>query len=73
MHRIQLIWDYYKITSRSFVGPIKFLVSGNTLQLKDHGKLDWEWLYFNPEEKHRHETVFSQECKKAYDMGTALV
>jgi hypothetical protein len=46
------------------------LVSGDTLQLKDYSKTDWEWSFFDPEhKKERHETVFPQECKKAYEMG----
>lgn len=48
--------------------------SGDTLQLKDYSKLDWEWSIFEPEAKKlRHETVFPQECVKAYDMGAALI
>ena len=56
-----------------FVGPTELLVSGDTLQLKDYSKTDWPWTLFNPEEKqHRHETIFPQECRKAYEMGAAL-
>jgi len=51
-----------------------FLISGDTLQLKDYSKTDWEWSSFDPEhKKERHETVFPQECKKAYEMGKALL
>lgn len=64
--------NYQQILS-SFVGPTKILVSGNTLQLRDYSKTDWPWSRFDPEAKKlRHETVFPQECKKAYDMGMAL-
>ena len=64
----------YRQTLTGFVGPTQILVSGNTLQLEDYSKLDWEWSYFNPEEKkRRHETVFPQECKKAYEMGVEMV
>ena len=64
----------YQQTLNMFVGPTKLLVSGNTLQLKDYSGLDWEWSIFDPEEKkRRHETIFPQECRKAYDMGAALV
>ena len=67
-----LLQNYQQTTSQ-FVGPTELLVSGDTLQLKDYSKLDWEWSYFDPEEKkHRHDTVFPQECAKAYDMGAAL-
>lgn len=64
----------YQNTLSNFVGPTEVLVSGNTLQLKDYSKTDWPWTMFNPEAKQqRHDTVFPQECKKAFDMGTALV
>ena len=56
------------------VAPTEILVRGNTLQLEDYSKLDWEWSYFDPEEKKRgHEAVFPQECRKAHDMGVALI
>ncbi len=67
-----LLRNYQQTLSR-FVGPTELLVSGNTLQLKDYSKTDWPWTLFNPEEKqHRHETIFPQECRKAYEMGTVL-
>lgn len=64
----------YQQTLNRFVGPTEILVSGDTLQLKDYSKFDWEWSYFDPEaKKHRYETIFPQECKKAYNMGAALL
>ena len=64
----------YQRTLNGFVGPTELLVSGDTLQLKDYSKTDWPWSMFDPEAKKlRHETVFPQERKKAYDMGAALV
>lgn len=64
----------YQQTLNGFVGPTKILVSGNTLQLKDYSKLDWKWSYFDIDAKiKRHESVFPQECKKAFDLGAALV
>ena len=66
--------ENYQRTLSGFVGPTELLVSGNTLQLNDYSKLDWEWSMFDPEAKKlRHETVFPQERAKAYDMGAALV
>lgn len=68
-----LVQNYRQVLSR-FVEPTSVLVSGDTLQLKDYGKLDWEWSLFDPEAKKvRHETVFPQECKKAFEMGAALL
>ena len=64
----------YQQTLNNFVGPTETLVSGNTLQLKDYSKTDWPWTLFDPAAKQkRHETVFPQECKKAFEMGAKLV
>ena len=63
----------YKQTFSAFVGPCDVLVSGETLQLNDYSKLDWEWSMFDPEQKRqRRETVFPQERKKAFEMGKKL-
>ena len=65
--------DRYRQTLSRFVGPTEVLVSGNTLQLKDYSKTDWPWTMFDPAaKKERHETVFPEECKKAFEMGAAL-
>ncbi len=64
----------YQQTFNRFVGPTEVFVSGDTLQLKDYSKLDWEWSMFNPEAKKlRHENIFPKECQKVFDMGVALV
>lgn len=66
--------DNYRQALSGFVGPTKVFVSGETLQLKDYSKTDWEWTMFNPEAKQkRHETVFPKECKMAYEAGADLV
>ncbi len=66
--------DGYKQTLSRFVGPTEVLISGDTLQLKDYSKTDWQWSLFDPEaKKRRHETVFAQECRKAFEMGKQLV
>lgn len=68
-----LLQNYQNVLNR-FVGPTEFFVSGNTLQLKDYTKADWEWSIFNPEQKKlRHETVFPKECKKVNNLGAELV
>ena len=67
-----MLRNYQHVLTR-FVGPTEVFVSGNTLQLRDYGKTDWPWTLFNPEEKkERHETVFPQECEKAFELGRAL-
>lgn len=64
----------YRQSLNRFVGPTEVLISGDTLQLKDYGKTDWEWSMFNPQAKmERHETVFPEEMKKAFEMGAALI
>lgn len=68
-----LLQNYQNVLNR-FVGPTEVFVSGNTLQLKDYSKTDWEWSIFNPEQKRlRHETIFPKECKKVYHLGAELV
>ena len=63
----------YQQTLSRFVGPTDLLISGNTLQLKDYGKTDWPWTLFDPEAKQlRHETVFPQECRAAFEKGARL-
>ena len=69
---LDMVKNYQQVFSR-FVGPTEILVSGNTLQLKDYSKTDWPWTMFDPAAKmERHETVFPEECKKAFEMGAAL-
>ncbi len=63
----------YQNTLSRFVGPTELFVSGNTLQLRDYSKTDWPWTLFDSEAKKlRHETVFPEECKKAFEMGAKL-
>ena len=65
--------ESYQQTMNRFVGPTEVLISGDTLQLKDYSKTDWHWTMFNPEAKHaRHDSVFPEEVKKAYEMGKAM-
>ena len=64
----------YQQSLNGFVGPTEVLVSGETLQIADYEKLDWEWSMFDPEKKkERHEAVFPEECRKAFEMGKELV
>ena len=70
---LNLLRNYQRILS-GMVGPTEFLVSGDTLQIRDYGKTDWAWSAFDPEsKKRRHETVFPRDCARAYEMGAALV
>ena len=66
--------ESYQQTMNGFVGPTNVLISGDTLQLKDYSKTDWPWTLFDAEAKQeRHDCVFPEEMKKAYEMGKALV
>ena len=63
----------YQQTLSTFVGPAELLISGDTLQLKDYSKTDWQWTLFDPEAKQkRHDEVFPQECREAFEMGAEL-
>lgn len=65
--------ENYRRTLSAFVGPTDTLVSGETLQLEDFSKTDWEWTIYDPEaRKQRHETVFPLECQAAFEKGVAF-
>jgi multimeric flavodoxin WrbA len=67
-----LLRDYQQTLNR-FVGPTEIFSCGDTLQVKDYSKLDWEWSIFDPEAKMlRHETMFPLECRKVFELGAAL-
>ena len=67
------VLENYCGTLSRFVGPAKYFVSGDTLQLKDYSKTDWPWTLFDAARKQkRHEEVFPQECEKARALGAEL-
>lgn len=73
-HAYQALLQGYQQTLARFVGPTQVFVSGDTLQVRDYSKLDWEWSIFDPEAKRiRHETVFPKQREAAFAMGAALV
>ena len=70
---LPMLKNYQQTLSR-FVGPTELFVSGNTLQLKDYSKTDWQWTMFDADSKQkRHEEVFPAECKRAFDLGAGLI
>ena len=72
--RYQSLLQNYQQTLSRFVGPTEVLASGDTLQITDYSKTDWPWTLFNPEaKKARHENVFPEECRTAFEKGAALV
>ena len=73
-HQIPVLLKNYQQTLGRFVGPTEVFVSGDTLQLKDYSKTDWEWSIFDPASKQkRHDTVFPEECKRIYETGASMV
>ena len=72
-YNMSLLQNYQETMSR-LVGPTEVFSCGDTLQVKDYSKLDWEWSFFDPEAKRkRHETVFPQECENVFTLGAQLV
>jgi len=72
-YNLGLLQNYQQTLNR-LVGPTEVFSCGDTLQVKDYSKLDWEWSIFDPEAKmNRHETVFPQECEKVFTLGAQLV
>ncbi len=67
-----LLQNYQQTLSR-FVGPADVFVCADTLQLRDYRKTDWPWTMFDPAAKQaRHETVFPQQCRAAFEKGAAM-
>ncbi|MBR2745739.1 MAG: flavodoxin family protein [Erysipelotrichaceae bacterium] len=70
----QTLLQNYRNSFNRFVGPTNVFVSGNTLQLKDYSKTDWPWSMFDAEAKiKKHESIFPQECQKAYELGASML
>lgn len=69
---LNLMQNYQQVLSM-FVGPTEILVSGDTLQIPDYSKTDWPWFFDGKAKQERHDTVFPEECRKAYEMGAALL
>lgn len=69
----QSLLQGYQQTLSSFVGPTEVFVSGDTLQLKDYSKTDWQWSMFDPDSKQkRHDTIFPEDCRKVFEIGAKL-
>ena len=67
------LMQQYQQTFQRFIGPTETYACGDTLQLKDYSKTDWEWSIFDPEAKQkRHDTVFPEECRMMFEKGAAI-
>ena len=68
---IQMLQRYQNMLG-TFVGPTKLLTSAETLQVHDYSK--YNWTIFDPEaRKLRHDTVFPEDQKKAFDLGVEMI
>lgn len=62
--------DYQK-TLETFVGPVKLMIAGDTLQVRDYSRFNW--TMFDPAAKQkRNETVFPEEQKQAFAFGAQM-
>lgn len=62
----------YENTLSSMVGPVKFLIADNTLQINDYSR--YNWTMFDPDaKKARHDKVFPEKLAKAYELGKDMV
>jgi len=63
--------ENYAGTISHFIGPVKTLVCGNTLQVNNYDR--YNWTNFDVEaKKERRETVFPAEMQNACDMGREM-
>lgn len=61
----------YAGTIGHFIGPVKTVVCGNTLQVNNYDRYDW--TMFNPEaKKERRETIFPLEKQQVYELGKEM-
>ncbi len=62
----------YKGSLETFIGPVRTLVSANTLQVENYEK--YNWTMFDPDQKKkRREKVFPQERTAAFSMGADMI
>lgn len=67
-----LVENYQRVFSR-FIGPTKAYICGDTKQIKDYTKTDWEWSMFDYKEKEkRHEEIFPFDCERVFNLGKEL-
>lgn len=65
--------DNYKNTLSRFIGPTETFVYGDTLQLKDYSKTDWNWSMFNSNHKYsRHKEIYPQKLKDIFEFSSKI-
>ena len=62
----------YQQTLDSFVGNTKLMIVGNTKQVRDYSRFEWT-MFDTAAKDERHEKVFPEECKKAFETGAKMV
>lgn len=62
----------YESTLSAIVGPVKMMICGDTLQVNDYDR--YQWNLFDAESKRkRHEEVFPEDMKKAFALGAEMI
>ncbi len=65
------LMNKYKAVFDSFIGPTEILAVGETMQVSDYSQFNW--TMFNAEDrKVKQETVFPEQCRKAFEAGVRL-
>ena len=65
------LFQRYENWMKQYFGHCETLLATDTLQVKDYGR--YHLAGFDAEAKRlRHETVFPQDCQKAYELGVRL-
>ena len=65
------LMNKYKAVFDSFIGPTEILAAGETMQVSDYSQFNW--TMFNAEDrKVKRETVFPEQCRKAFEAGVRL-
>ena len=66
------LFQRYENWMKQYFGHCETLLSTDTLQVKDYSR--YHLAGFDADAKYRrHETVFPQDCQKAYELGVKLV
>lgn len=63
--------DYYRLGLGGSLGPCSVLLCGDTMQVSDYSMYNWT-MFDAAHKTARHEAVFPDEKKKAYDLGVSL-
>lgn len=64
--------ENYRKSLSIWVGPTNAMICGNTLQIKDNSL--YQWTLFDQDEKlKRHEEIFPEQMKKAFDLGKEII